>query len=122
MWKRLVRNEGVQNGFVLNLVQDDFGFGRAYKCLMGQLTYRQAWPLKKTEKKTSSLIGNVFLTMGESKPEKLHRICVDGNIGKRFQFTGTGVDRALIASAIVYTNSQMRRIQRKHSRIAVQNR
>ena len=118
----MVRNEGVQNGFVLNLVQDDFGFGRAYKCLMGQLTYRQAWPLKKTEKKTSSLIGNVFLTMGESKPEKLHRICVHGNIGKRFQFTWTGVDRALIASAIVYTNSQMRRIQRKHSRIAVQKR
>ena len=118
----MVGNEGVQNGFVLNLVQDDFGFGRAYKCLMGQLTYRQAWPLKKTEKKTSSLIGNVFLTMGESKPEKLHRICVDGNIGKRFQFTWIGVDRALIVSAIVYTNSQIRRIKKEHSRIAVKKR
>ena len=41
---------------------------------MGQLTYRQAWPLKKTENKTSSLIGNVFLTMGESKPEQPHRV------------------------------------------------
>lgn len=69
---------GAQKGFDLKLVQDDFGFGRAYKCLMGQLTYRQAWPLKKTENKTSSLIGNVFLTMGESKPEQPHRvgICV----------------------------------------------
>ena len=90
--------------------------------MMGQLTYRQAWPSTKTEKKTSSLIGNVFLTMGKSKPEKLHRICVDGNIGKRFQFTWIGVDRALIASAIVYTNSQIRRIKKEHSRIAVEKR
>ena len=80
--------------------------------MMGQLTYRQAWPSTKTEKKTSSLIGNVFLTMGKSKPEKLHRNCMDGNIGKRFQFTWIGVDRALIASAIVYTNSQIRRIKK----------
>ena len=51
--------------------------------------------------------------MGESKPEKPHRFCVAGNIGKRFQFTWIGVERALIASAIVYTNSQIRRIKKK---------
>ena len=53
--------------------------------------------------------------MGESKSEKPHRFCVDGNIGKRFQFTWIGVDRALIASAIVYTNPQIRRIKKKNT-------
>ena len=44
----------------------------------GTINIQASLAIEETENKTSSLIGNVFLTMGESKPEQPHRvgICV----------------------------------------------